>query len=322
MESPGKMATCVGCQDKFDRRCMSEGRDNILYCSDCFKRLCAGSGDSKAKQSHDLRDKMFPYPEVFSHRIRQISPVKSGSPSVVSLSKRPLQCPKADCNKFVSLFTLESHFKYEHKEVPIILTQLDTRSALEFYPRDVRYGVTQCIVLLNVINHDFSNIIPRTSSYCSKTNLQTTDSKPVMVLLAGRVAGCHLNQLDDGKTHPYPAYLTSDDNHEDKGDDNDEGTISSKTYVETKPNILSPGDQIIIWVASNIFTSLSYTVAASTLSNKIRQKYFGPILTLGDNPMELCKEGTGLILTHYHVNGMSENGTKPLAIDVVIHSPD
>lgn len=81
-------------------------------------------------------------------------------------------------------------------------------------------------------------------------------------------------------------------------------------------------DKIIIWLASNIYTNLSYTIAASTLSNKIRQKYFGPMLTLGDSPLELCRNGMCLILTHYHVNGMTENGTKPLSLDVVIHSPD
>ncbi|KAG5894305.1 hypothetical protein JTB14_015545 [Gonioctena quinquepunctata] len=331
MENNGKMATCMGCQDKFDRRCMLEGRNNILYCSDCFKGLhLAGSGDTRSKRPSDFREKMFPYPEVFSQQKRQISPVRSSTPSVMSLSKRPLQCPKADCSKFISLFTLESHFKYEHKEVPIILTQLDARSALEFYPRDVRYGVTQCIVLLNVINHDFSKIIPQTSNYCSRTNLQTGESKPVMVLMAARVAGSLLNQLIQDKNFHDDSFVTStfvttdeERKHDNDNDDfEDDDTKSFKTYVETKQRSLNPGDQILIWVASNIFTNLSYTVAASTLSNKIRQKYYGPMLTLGDNPMEMCKEGKGLILTHFHVNGMSEDGTKPLAIDVVIHSPD
>lgn len=124
-----------------------------------------------------------------------------------------------------------------------------------------------------------------------------------MFLLATRLASCNL-----GKETEQTAY--------DPEDDSD----SSRTYVEN--DVLLPNDKIIIWLASNVFTSLSYTVAASTLSNKIRQKYFGPMATLGENPTELCSEGNCLILTHFHINGMSENGLKPLALDVVIHSPD
>ncbi|KAJ8969619.1 hypothetical protein NQ317_005530, partial [Molorchus minor] len=217
----------------------------------------------------------------------------------------PIQCPKADCNKFVSLFTFESHFKHEHKEIPIILTQLDARSALEFYPRDVRYGRIQCIVLLNVINHDFSYIVPAGRSY-SRTNVRSADARPVMLLLATRIAGEDLAKLE------YE-YNESDDS---SGSDMD----SAKTFIQN--DILLLHDKIVIWMASNIPLNLSYTVAASTLSNKIRQKYFGPLLTLGDNPIDLWREGSGLILTHFHINGMSENGTKPLALDVVIHSPD
>ncbi|CAH1117860.1 unnamed protein product [Phaedon cochleariae] len=316
MENRDRMATCVSCQEKFERKYMLEGRNNVLYCTECFKRLfLTASGDSRSRQTGDMKDKMFPHPEILSYHNRRSSPTKSTSSSIISLSKRPLQCPKADCNKFVSLFTLESHFKYEHKEVPIILTQLDARSALEFYPQDIRYGVTQCIVLLNVVNHDFSDVLPQTSCYCSKTNLQSSDVKPVMVLLAGRIAACHLNHIDDKKYQP-----SSDDDLADT--DEEETIISSGTYVEATPHILGKHDKIVIWVASNVITNLSYTVAASTLSNKIRQKFFGPILALGDGPVDVCKAGTGLILTHYHVNGMSENGSKPLAVDVVIHSQD
>ncbi|CAG9859388.1 unnamed protein product [Phyllotreta striolata] len=314
MEETKNIATCNRCQDKFNRKKLLNGPDSTLLCPNCLRDLYS-SGDAKSKfknSSSDLQEKLIPYPEIFSYHRKQENLWKFGNSSTTSLSKRPLQCPKADCNKFISLFTLESHFKYEHKEVPVVFAQLDARSALEFSPRDVRYNVTQCIVLLNVINHDFSNIFPRSST-------QTVDSKPVMVLLATRIANCHLNQYSDESIYNKS---NIDIQREDYDDDGDEDEVnSSHTYVENS-SLLRPEDKIIIWLASNVYTNLSYTVAASTLSNKIRQKYFGPMSTLGGSPLELCKNGKCLILSHYHVNGMTENGRKPLALDVVVHSPD
>ncbi|KAJ8918344.1 hypothetical protein NQ315_008037 [Exocentrus adspersus] len=302
---------CEICGDKVEKKYLLQSSDNIFYCKECFKKRFS-SGDQRHYLKKFVRksQKLIPYPEMYSVQRNSKNAKMNNRPSstisVVSLSKRPLQCPKPECSKFVSLFTLESHFKYEHKEVPIILTQLDARSALEFYPKDVRYGITQCIVLLNVINHDFSSILPRhISSYCSKTNLQTLDSRPVMFLLATRIAGCH---------------LAKEQEHEPPACDSEDDVESSRTYTEH--DLLFPDDKIIIWMASNISTNLSYTIAASTLSNKIRQKYFGPMMTLSDSAIELCNEGNCLILTHFHINGMSENGFKPLALDVVIHSPD
>ncbi|KAJ8941019.1 hypothetical protein NQ318_006448 [Aromia moschata] len=310
---PREYGLCEYCREKFETRYLLQSCDNVCYCKDCFKRkFCQGSGDQKrvkAKHCERKPQKMIPYPELYSSQRNHQVGLKTATPSMMSLSKRPLQCPKADCNKFVSLFTLESHFKYEHKEVPIILTQLDARSALEFYPRDVRYGVIQCIVLLNVINHDFSYIIPRTSckESCSRTHLQySAEPRPVMILLATRISACELAKQELVHDCMCEASETEVD--------------SSKTFVQH--DILLPDDKIIIWMASNICTNLNYTVAVSTLSNKIRQKYFGPMLTLGDSPIDLWREGSCLILTHFHINGMSENGVKPLALDVVIHSPD
>ena len=81
-------------------------------------------------------------------------------------------------------------------------------------------------------------------------------------------------------------------------------------------------DKIIIWIASNIVCNYNYTAAVSTVSEDVRLKYYGPVLQLGNNPKKLCMEGHCLILSHFHFLGMSENGTKPLHLDVIIHSED
>lgn len=136
-----------------------------------------------------------------------------------------------------------------------------------------------------------------------------------MVLLATRISPCQLNQHSSESDFDQ---LPSEANDELASD----VTETTETLIERNKELLPPFDKIIIWVASNIPTNLSYTVAVSTISMNIRQKYFGPMVTLGQDPVDVCKEGECLTLSHFHVNGMSENGAKPLALDVVIHGPD
>ncbi|XP_057666513.1 uncharacterized protein LOC130900136 isoform X1 [Diorhabda carinulata] len=301
---------CTGCQEKFDKRELIEGRDHVLYCGNCFKDVyCAASGDSKSKETSDLREKIIPYPEIFSYNKKRSFIAEScvtSSSSTISLSKKPLQCPKASCSKFVSLFTLESHFRYEHKEIPIVITQVDARSALEFYLKDIPDNVTQCVALFNIIGYDFSTILPQTSQN-STTILQNSNAKPMMVLLATRITNSEISLFDENVTCQITETL--------------DGSNTTLAYEEDN-NLTSPLDRIVIWMSSNILTNLNYTVAASTLSNQIRQKYFGPMLLLGDIPMDIFRNGTCLILTHHHLSEMTRSGNEPLALDVVIHSPD
>lgn len=109
----------------------------------------------------------------------------------------------------------------------------------------------------------------------------------------------------------------------EKKDPTDDDATPRDTYpIEVDPNVLPATDRIVIWVASNIQTNLSYTIAVSTKSNKIRQKYFGPVSTLDCKGEELCKNGECLMMTNFHVNRMSNDGTKSLLLDVVLHGPD
>ncbi|CAH1996489.1 unnamed protein product [Acanthoscelides obtectus] len=267
---------------------------------------------------------MIPYPEIYSQHTKPRGP-QTASTNTTILSKRPLQCPKADCNKFISVFTLESHFRYEHKEVPVFLTQVDARSTLEFFPKNLRYGVRNCIVLVRVIDYDFSNIMQQSSRYrqpATPRSLnhplpQPTDTGPMMVLMAARLASCHLSivQSSDTSDSTYTESNCTQVNAEEE-------PCTAQQDSEYDAGPLCPNDKVVIWLASNIPTNLSYTVAASTMNNRIRQKYFGPMMTLNESPIDLCKKGTCLILTHLHVNKMTDNGEKYLALDVVVHSPD
>lgn len=81
----------------------------------------------------------------------------------------------------------------------------------------------------------------------------------------------------------------------------------------------SPIDKIIFFVTSNIVTKYSYTIAVSTLDQRIRLKYYGPLLSMNDDYKKLCDEGRGLILNHNHVNGMSDCSKKSVCLDVIIH---
>lgn len=100
---------------------------------------------------------------------------------------------------------------------------------------------------------------------------------------------------------------------EGEEDDDDNSSDSS--------NGCTPVDQILIWVACNIITKYNYTLAISTMCNGIRLKYFGPMSSLNDNYIKLCEQGRGLVLSQNHIEGMTENGTKPLVLDIIIHDP-
>ena len=76
--------------------------------------------------------------------------------------------------------------------------------------------------------------------------------------------------------------------------------------------------KILLWVGSSIATKLSYTIAVSTQSNDVRMKYYGPILTIGNSYRDLCVGGKGLVLSHYHIMGMSRHNSK-VVVDIVIH---
>lgn len=89
--------------------------------------------------------------------------------------------------------------------------------------------------------------------------------------------------------------------------------------VSQYSNPCSPADRIIIWVASNVITKYSYTLAISTVCNGIRLKYFGPLLTINEDYVKLYEEGKGLLLNQNHIEGMTEGGHKPLILDILIH---
>ncbi|KAF7266993.1 hypothetical protein GWI33_019737 [Rhynchophorus ferrugineus] len=280
MEDSKKLERCKICQDLFPGSTMLQNSKNMFYCTGCFKssftteNKMVGAGDTKAEICSNIGTKMIPRPEMYVEH-PQISQLRGRQSilSLLSLSKRPLQCPKADCNKYISICTLVSHFRHEHKEVPVVSTHLDARCASTFCPRDIRYCIIQCVVVLKMINSEFANVCR-----ASKVNLS-------------------------------------------KNEDRSDEECQEISHRRNERHIFRPGDKIIVWIASNFNTNLSYTVAVSTLNNNIRQKYYGPLLTLNENPTSLCKEGRCLILTHYHCNTMTDNGKNDLCLDVVVHSP-
>lgn len=81
-------------------------------------------------------------------------------------------------------------------------------------------------------------------------------------------------------------------------------------------------DKIIVWISSNLPCLQNYTIAASTNAEDIRLKYYGPVTHLSSSSTELFNKGQCLILSHYHFIGMTDNFTKTLKLDIIIHSED
>nr|CAH7736370.1 unnamed protein product [Callosobruchus chinensis] len=226
---------------------MLESSDRKCYCRVCFRNKIAAesSGDQTEEKNQRTGGKLIPYPAMFCqhsepHGRRAISA------NMTPPSKRPLQCPKADCNKYISVFTLESHFRYEHKEVPVILTQLDARSGSVFSPKNLRYGITNCIALVSVMDFDFSNIMQQSSHHKQPTpgsrhnsSPLPSDTGPVMVLMATRLASCHLSLLpsSDASSTAY-----SESNCTKVGVEEETCTVQQNLEYNTGP--LCPNDKV------------------------------------------------------------------------------
>ncbi|RZB77524.1 hypothetical protein BDFB_010755 [Asbolus verrucosus] len=287
------MNRCSICNSEFQDAELLQSNQDEYFCKECFKcQYCAVlkkkkpvvsnrcEGDSPAKPR-----KMFSQAELLAMKEeRERARVNS-----IFTSKRPLQCPHVDCNRYVSVFDLNAHFQHEHMEVPIAETALDARNPLAFYPRDVRYGVKQCLVLLSVLPP------PLDAGTTTRSRAEKPKPPATIAVLASRIAVAHL------------------------GEESNECMVEDE---EAASVVLGNNDKIIVWTSSNVVCDYSYTVAASTVCEDIRIKYYGPVLQLGDTPKKLCKEGHCLILSHFHFLGMSENGSKPLNLDVIIHSED
>ncbi|EFA07351.1 uncharacterized protein LOC103314849 [Tribolium castaneum] len=280
------MKLCSICGQKFKKSELLQSSDDEYFCKECFKlEYCAVSAKKKPpvanKYEGDLAKTptvMFPLDELA--RIRRNREIKRNTVP----SKRPLQCPHIHCNRYVSIYDLNAHFQHEHMEVPIAETALDARNPLTFHPKDIRYGVKQCLILLNVVpqNDDTEN-----------TGSQKPSLPVTVAVLISRIASAQLGDEEE--------MLMQEENS---------GMVSGNN------------DKIIIWTASNVLCDYSYTVAVSTVTENVRVKHYGPILQLGGSTKTLCMEGQCLILSHFHFMGMSENGIRPLRLDVIIHSED
>lgn len=131
-------------------------------------------------------------------------------------------------------------------------------------------------------------------------------AKPVMLVMATRVPYYQLNEYDE------------DDEDEDDNDDDDDEGIPEEFEIYNCHAV----DKILLWVASNVPTKCKYTIAVSTPCKAIRLKYFGTVSQINDNCVKLCQDGRGLILNQPHAIGMTNNGKKPLSMDIVLHRED
>ncbi|KAF2881413.1 hypothetical protein ILUMI_24753 [Ignelater luminosus] len=216
--------------------------------------------------------------------------------SLSHLSRKPVNCPYPGCEKTIAITAVDGHFKYEHKFVACISTCFDTRNGLEFNPHDVKYNEKLCIVLINIVDEEDQNGVERSIH-------EMGSAKPVMLVMATRVPFYQLNEYDEAE--------------EDEDEDEEEEILEE--FQEYNCHAV---DKILLWVASNVPTKCKYTIAVSTPCKAIRLKYFGTISQINDNCVKLCEDGRGLILNQPHAIGMTNNGKKPLSMDIVLHRED
>ncbi|CAG9769538.1 unnamed protein product [Ceutorhynchus assimilis] len=281
-------AKCKICQETFDTDTLLQNIKDNYFCRNCFKESFfvrsrpAAQGDLGTQKKTE--SEFIPNPDQYVTSNKHHLPSLDGfsTSSVTSMSRLPLQCPC--CYNHVSMSTLEHHFKRDHSsKVPIVSIDLDMCCASEFDPELIQYKAPQCFFLLKLQNVGRS--------------YDSLNEKPMVLIIAARLS---CKDIDS-------------DSEDSECDDDDSSLNSDKVSRQ--------GDQIIIWAACNIQTTLSCTVAVSMINKEIRNKFFGKMLCLQETPQTVCKEGYGLMLSHLQCQGMTENGRKPLVLEVVVHSP-
>lgn len=98
--------------------------------------------------------------------------------------------------------------------------------------------------------------------------------------------------------------------------------FSDESNSDSDTPTFGADDKLLIWLASNIQTDLSYTVAISTACNRLMMKYFGPLVTLEVEPKVLYMEGKGLMVSEHQLVGMTNNLQKHLILNVLVHGKD
>ncbi|KAK9869674.1 hypothetical protein WA026_003423 [Henosepilachna vigintioctopunctata] len=247
---------------------------------------------SEIKKEKD-DNKIFPHPEIF--RIKHQKEVKMASCSSQAVSKKPLKCPHLKCGKFVSVFDIAAHFKYEHREVPHILTHFDARNALEFAPKSIKNGMAHAMILLHIsVGANMISSPSKSTSISEKDKPQ--DLHASLIVLGTKLAE---NELYD-KTQ----------------------AIKATHQKRTKFSELKDTDKWIFWMGSNVLTNFSYTIAISSLNNEFRLKYFGPVMHIEETPVKICQIGRCLTLNRYQLEGLSDNFKNNVNLDVVVYSED
>lgn len=133
--------------------------------------------------------------------------------SLMTLSKKPVHCPYIRCNRTIAVSSVHSHFKYEHKHVPVLSTTLGARNELELDPYTLEINHPTCIVLITFPQKHEKGAADRDENALT----------PTMLLMASNIMN---NQLTRGN---------------DDDDDSDDGLAPfDKIIFWICSNVLTP----------------------------------------------------------------------------------
>lgn len=100
---------------------------------------------------------------------------KSFSSSMTLASKKPITCPITDCNKIVAQSSFQSHFKFDHSDLPRILSERG-KDFIVLVDADVfSFNTSHCIGVATIYNHSTTFTIINASS-CSANSSEASAS--------------------------------------------------------------------------------------------------------------------------------------------------
>lgn len=110
------------------------------------------SNDSNVEQSNGRYHQQDSYCSIIrkDERDRYNSEFKFNGQTTWECSRRPIRCPRIDCDVNVAFSSLTHHFLFDHPEVPILSVEPGVKSTLIISFAALSYDTSRCLALLLV----------------------------------------------------------------------------------------------------------------------------------------------------------------------------
>nr|XP_050853126.1 uncharacterized protein LOC127065170 [Vespula vulgaris] len=252
------------------------------------------SNDSNVEQSNGRYHQQDSYCSIIrkDERDRYNSEFKFNGQTTWECSRRPIRCPRIDCDVNVAFSSLTHHFLFDHPEVPILSVEPGVKSTLIISFAALSYDTSRCLALL-LVSGKLSDSASRLFN-SNQINPKYRNRLPLPLLAA--------------RLHSINHYSPSDEVYASGEGQYEKNVIIvwiAGLDIGNAANILRCSIQAVDNIDNESFRSLTYT---------------GPVNSLrtAQRPREVFLNGDCIVLHEGLIDHIT-SGCTNLNINVIIH---